>query len=142
MSAVLGGVDSISTSTVLPEFQKPTKEMASICNETYYIESITKQLAEKALIIFKEIEKGGGFIQQLKEGTIQRKINESAKKEQEQYDTNTSKLIGGNIYFEGGIDANLSPHFTKKEYRKTLVTPITTKRLSIKTEQKRIQNET
>ena len=142
MSAVLGGVDSISTSTVLPEFQKPTKEMASICNETYYIESITKQLAEKALIIFKEIEKGGGFIQQLKEGTIQRKINESAKKEQEQYDTNTFKLIGGNIYFEGGIDANLSPHFTKKEYRKTLVTPITTKRLSIKTEQKRIQNET
>ena len=40
----------------------------------YYIESITQQFAENALEIFKLIESGGGFLAQLKEGTIQRKI--------------------------------------------------------------------
>ena len=40
----------------------------------YYIETLTEQLAEKALELFKEIEANGGFITQLIEGTIQRKI--------------------------------------------------------------------
>src|SRR5690606_14370291 len=48
----------------------------------YYIESLTEQLAEKALELFKDIEKNGGLITQLIEGTIQRKIAESAEKEQ------------------------------------------------------------
>ncbi len=142
LSAVLGGADSVSSFTFSPELQKLTKETETICSEVYYIESITKQLAEKALVIFKEIEKGGGFIHQLKEGTIQRKMNESAKKEQEQYDTNELKLISGNLPFAGSVDPILTPHFKRKEYKKTLISPIVTKRLSIKTEQKRIQNET
>ena len=49
---------------------------------TYYIETLTEQLAEKALELFKDIEKNGGLISQLIDGTIQRKINESAQKEQ------------------------------------------------------------
>jgi methylmalonyl-CoA mutase len=40
---------------------------------TYYIESLTQQLAEKALELFKDIESNGGFLNQLKEGTIQKK---------------------------------------------------------------------
>jgi len=35
----------------------------------YYIETLTKQLAEKALELFKNIEQHGGFLSQLKEGT-------------------------------------------------------------------------
>ena len=42
--------------------------------------------AEKALALFKDIEASGGFLHQLKEGTIQRKIQESAAKEQELFD--------------------------------------------------------
>src|SRR5690606_16596197 len=50
---------------------------------TYYIESLTQQLAEKALELFKDIEANGGFLNQLKEGIIQRKIKESAERERE-----------------------------------------------------------
>ncbi len=64
----------------------------------YYIETLTEQLAEKALALFKDIEKGGGFITQLIEGTIQRKIKESAEKEQELFDTGKEILLGTNKY--------------------------------------------
>src|SRR5690606_42160153 len=46
----------------------------------YYIETLTHDLAEKALALFKDIEASGGFLKQLKEGIIQRKIKESAQK--------------------------------------------------------------
>jgi len=56
------------------------KNAQHIATNSYYIEAITKQIAEKALVIFKDIEKSGGFLQQLKEGTIQRKIQKTLKK--------------------------------------------------------------
>ena len=44
----------------------------------------------------KSIEKGGGFLKQIKEGTIQRKIKESANKEQAQFDSGELVLLGTN----------------------------------------------
>ena len=49
---------------------------------TYYIESLTKQFAKKGLALFKNIESNGGFLKQLKESIVQRKIKESAAIEQ------------------------------------------------------------
>ena len=63
---------------------------------SYYIENLTSQLAEKALVIFKEIERGGGFLKQLKQGVIQRKIEESARTEQEQFNNTEIILLGSN----------------------------------------------
>jgi methylmalonyl-CoA mutase len=37
---------------------------------SYYIETLTSQLAEKALVLFKDIEATGGFLKQLNEGVI------------------------------------------------------------------------
>ena len=68
----------------------------TLADGSYYIESITNQLAEKALIIFKEIEKAGGFLKQLKNGIIQRKIIESANKEQDKFDKEELILLGSN----------------------------------------------
>ncbi len=65
---------------------------------TYYIESLTNQLAEKALVLFKDIEANGGFLKQLKEGTIQRKIKDAASKEQQQFNTGEEVLLGTNIH--------------------------------------------
>lgn len=42
----------------------------------YYIESITHQLAEKTLELFKSIEATGGFLSNLKSHQIQKKIKE------------------------------------------------------------------
>jgi methylmalonyl-CoA mutase len=111
---------------------------------TYYIESLTSQLAEKALALFKEIEVNGGFLKQLKEGTIQKKIQESASKEQELFDSGKEILLGTNKYPNKNDrmshDLELFP-FVKIKPRKTLITPIIEKRLAEKMEQERLETE-
>lgn len=111
---------------------------------SYYIENLTTQLAEKALILFKDIEKSGGLLVQLKEGTIQKKIKESAKKEQQFFDDGKLKLVGTNYHInETDLmknDLQLYP-FVKKNSRKTLIFPIVENRLAEKTEQERLKIE-
>jgi methylmalonyl-CoA mutase len=111
---------------------------------SYYIESLTNQLAEKALILFKDIEAQGGFLSQLKSGTIQRKIQESAKKEQEQFDAGELVLLGTNKHPNSKDrmkhDLELFP-FLKTNIRKTLIKPIIEKRLAEQIEQKRLKTE-
>ena len=110
----------------------------------YYIETLTEQLAEKALELFKDIEKNGGLISQLIDGTIQRKINESALKEQELFDSGKEVLLGTNKYPNKNDqmknDLELYP-FVKQNARKTLITPIIEKRLAEKLEQERLASE-
>ncbi len=111
---------------------------------SYYIESLTHQLADKALEIFKDIEKAGGFLSQLKEGIIQRKIIESAAREQEQFDSGELVLIGTNKFPnpEDKMKEELELYpFVKQKPRKTLLQPIIEKRLSEKSEQERLQKE-
>jgi len=67
-------------------------------NGSYYIESLTQQLAEKSLELFKDIEANGGFLKQLKTGTIQRKIKESAAKEENAFNNGKEILLGTNKY--------------------------------------------
>ena len=49
---------------------------------SYMIESLTTQLVDKALTVFKTLQKGGGFITQLQKGSIQKKIKSSSEIEQ------------------------------------------------------------
>jgi methylmalonyl-CoA mutase len=110
----------------------------------YYIEELTHQLAEKALVLFKDIEANGGFITQLIEGNIQKKISESAKKEQDLFDSGKEVLLGTNKYPNKNDrmkdDLELYP-FVKQNPRKTLITPIIEKRLAEKLEQERLASE-
>ena len=111
---------------------------------SYYIETITDQLSEKALELFKDIENNGGFLSQLKAGTIQRKIKESALKEQEQFDKGEIVLLGTNVHPNAKDsmkhELELYP-FVKTNPRKTLIEPIIEKRLSEQLEQNRLKNE-
>lgn len=120
------------------------KNAQQIATNTNYIESITQQIAEKALEIFKTIEKGGGFLAQLKEGTIQRKITENAQKEQEQFNEGKLVLLGTNKYpnplDKMKNDLQKNP-FLEKKQQKTLTIPILPKRLAEGMEQKRLQDE-
>ncbi|AXT19557.1 methylmalonyl-CoA mutase [Flavobacteriaceae bacterium AU392] len=110
----------------------------------YYIEELTHQFAEKALELFKDIETNGGFLQQLKEGTIQRKIKESAIKEQTLFNDGEEVLLGTNKHPNPNDkmkhDLELYP-FIKINTRKTLIEPIIEKRLAETVEQKRLDNE-
>lgn len=110
----------------------------------YYIESLTSQLSEKALQLFKDIEANGGFLSQLKEGTIQRKIKESATKEQADFDAEKLILLGTNKH--PNLDDKMKNEleirpFLKIEKRKTLIEPIIEKRLSEKLEINRLNKE-
>ena len=110
----------------------------------YYIESLTEQLSEKSLNLFKNIEANGGFLKQLKEGTIQRKIKESAAKEQADFDDEKIVLLGTNkhpnLVEKMKNNLEISP-FLQIERRKTLIEPIIERRLSEKLEIKRLNKE-
>ena len=164
MSAILGGADAICNMPYDAVYHKDNEfgdriarnqllimrnesyfdKVGNVSEGTYYIESLTKQLAEKALDIFKDIEKGGGFLKELKAGVIQKKIKESAKEEQEKFNSGDLVLIGTNK-FENPEDRmqddiELYP-FLKRNPRKTLLEPILEKRLSEEMEQKRLEEE-
>ncbi|HLV69738.1 MAG TPA: methylmalonyl-CoA mutase subunit beta [Xanthomarina sp.] len=110
----------------------------------YYIESLTQQLAEKALELFKDIEANGGFLKQLKEGIIQRKIKESAEREQNQFNNGEEILLGTNKHPNPNDkmkhELELYP-FVKTNPRKTLLEPIIEKRLAENLEQNRLKTE-
>jgi len=111
---------------------------------SYYIETITDQLAEKALILFQEIEANGGFLKELKEGIIQRKIKESALKEEQQFNNYDITLLGTNRYpnpkDKMAHEMELYP-FVKTKPRKTLIEPIIERRLAETLEQNRLKTE-
>ena len=164
MSAILGGVNTISNFSYDHIFHNENefgeriarnqllilkeecnfKHTQFIATNSYYIESITKQITEKALDIFKEIEASGGFLKHLKKGTIQRKIVENAKKEQQQFYKGDIVLLGTNKYpnkqdkMKGELQKN---PFLKHNPKKTLIIPIIPKRLAEKLELKRLKDE-
>lgn len=164
MSAVLGGADAVENIAYDALYHKTNEfgdrisrnqllilkeesyfdKVNNPADGAYYIESLTQQLAEKGLELFKDIEKNGGLISQLIEGTIQRKINESAQKEQELFDSGKEVLLGTNKYPNAqdkmAHDLELYP-FVKQNPRKTLITPIIEKRLAATLEQERLASE-
>ena len=101
------------------------RKMQSLCG-SFYIETITEQLAQKALQLFKQIEKGGGFLNQLKNHTIQKKIKESAEIEQREFNENYLTFYKSS----GIVDKIDIDSFLKKVSRKTIIQPVIQKRLS------------
>jgi methylmalonyl-CoA mutase len=111
---------------------------------SYYIETLTQQLADKSLVLFKELEASGGFLSQLFFGIIQRKVKESEQKEQLQFENKQLVLLGSNK-FSNPLDQmkeNLELYpFVKQHPRKTLIEPLIAKRISETYEQDRLKQE-
>ena len=164
MSAIIGGADAIANLPYDALYHKDNEfgdriarnqllilkkesyfdKVNNPADGSYYVENITSQLAEKSLALFKDIEANGGFLKQLNDGIIKRKIQESADKEQELFDAGKEILLGTNKYPNKDDrmkhDLELFP-FVKQNPRKTLITPIIEKRLAEKTEQERLNLE-
>lgn len=164
MSAILGGADTICNLPYDSIYKKDNEfgtrmarnqllllkeegyfsKVNNAPDGSYYIETLTQQLASKALELFKQIEKGGGFLEQLKQNLIQKKIKESANKEQERFQTKETILVGANKYLAGEDNMKTSLEifpFVKTHARKTLIEPIIEKRISEAWEQKRLDQE-
>lgn len=164
MAAILGGADTVVNLPYDALFHKPNdfgerialNQLLILKNEAhfwdvsnpadgaYYLESLTLQLAEKSLALFKQIEAGGGFLRQLKDHKIQGKIRESAAREQRQFDLGELVLVGTNAFQDKGermkeqVEINLHG---VKDRRQTIVEPILEKRLAEKVELKRLADE-
>ncbi len=164
MSAILGGADIVSNLPYDVIYHKSNEfgdriarnqllilkhesyfdEVLNPAEGAYYIESLTRIMAEKALAIFKKIETEGGFVDQLFKGIIQRKIKESAGKEQSFFNNSDLVLVGSNRYpnpdDKMSQELELYP-FVKTKKRKTIIPPIIPRRLAEDYEKQRLEKE-
>lgn len=136
--ALLAGVDYFTTTPNNYYFYKEdipksdailTELKSSISNlnntlivGSIYIEKLTEQLLEKSTLLIETLEKGGGYIEQLKKGTIQQKIASNEA-------TNTQNLLSQTEFDESKnsdfkSNTPISFPFLKRNKRKTLWQPI------------------
>lgn len=164
MSAILGGADVVETQAYDAIFKKSNdfsnhisrnqllvlreengfEAAQNFAKGSYFIESLTVEIAKKALDLFKEIEGQGGFLKALKSGKIQTKIQEAAQKEQDLFDKGEISLLGTNKYpnSEDKMKEKLELYpFLKINKTQTQIRPILAKRLAEKMEQERLELE-
>jgi len=164
MSAILGSSDTIINSAYDSLYHKNNEfgdrlsrnQLLILKNESYFdvvsnptegvyfIESLTNSLAQKALNLFKNIEKEGGYLKLLKKGVIQQKIKSHAIQEQLSYDEGSEGLLG--THFQQNFDEIMKNQlelypFLKQKVRKTILEPIIPKRIAEELEIKRLNNE-
>ena len=164
MSAILGGSDSLSFLPYDAIYHKDNEFPRRIARNqllilrhesyfdtvknpadgTYYIEDVCRELCQKAFKLFKQIEKSGGFITQLIDHQIQKKIKESADKEAVKFQEKQTVLVGTNAFEnpQDRMSENLELYpFVKTNPRKTLIEPIIERRLSEQNEKQRLKTE-
>lgn len=118
MSAILGGTQSLHTNSLDEAIALPTDFSAKIARDTqkylqketnitdvvdpwggsYYVEYLTKEIAEKAWKLIEEIESLGGMAKAIENGLPKLKIEEAAARKQARIDSGIDKIIGVNIF--------------------------------------------
>lgn len=164
MSAILGGADIICNLPYDVIYHKDNEfgsriarnqllilkhesyfdKVENVVDGNYYINKLTTQFAEKSLHLFKDIEQSGGLLEQLKQGTIQRKIKESANKELALFNEGKLILLGANKQPNKAetVKNNLELYpFVKHNPVKTIIAPIIESRLAENLEKERLENE-
>ncbi|MCB1462751.1 MAG: cobalamin-dependent protein, partial [Nitratireductor sp.] len=118
MSAVLGGTQSLHTNSFDEAIALPTEFSARIARNTqlilnhetgvtkvvdplagsYYVESLTSELAEKAWALIEEVEAHGGMTKAVAEGLPKARIEEAAARKQATIDRGEEVIVGVNKY--------------------------------------------
>ncbi|MFN3209950.1 MAG: methylmalonyl-CoA mutase [Roseovarius sp.] len=118
MSAVLGGTQSLHTNALDEAIALPTDFSARIARNTqlilqeetgvtavvdplagsYYVESLTAELAEKAWELMEEVEEMGGMTKAVASGMPKLRIEESAATRQAMIDRGDEVIVGVNKY--------------------------------------------
>src|SRR5574344_782275 len=118
MGAALGHTQSLHTNALDEAIALPTDFSARIARNTqiyiqeetnvcksidpwagsYYVESLTKELADKAWEHIQEVEKLGGMAKAIETGIPKLRIEEAAARKQARIDSGTDKIIGLNKY--------------------------------------------
>ncbi|MHC2459087.1 methylmalonyl-CoA mutase [Rhizobium leguminosarum] len=118
MSAVLGGTQSLHTNSFDEAIALPTEFSSRIARNTqlilshetgvtkvvdplagsYYVESLTAELADKAWALMEEVEALGGMTKAVAEGLPKRLIEEAAARRQAAVDKGDEVIVGVNRY--------------------------------------------
>jgi methylmalonyl-CoA mutase N-terminal domain/subunit len=122
MAAVLGGTQSLHTNSMDETLALPTEESVQVALRTqqilafetgipnvidplggsYYVETLTTELEREAEMLFKQIEEVGGVVRGLETGWLQRKINESAARQQWEIEQHRRVTVGVNEFVTDG----------------------------------------
>jgi methylmalonyl-CoA mutase len=118
MSAVLGGTQSLHTNAFDEALGLPTEFSAGIARNTqlviqeetgitnvvdplagsYYIESLTNELVEAAMVLINEVEDMGGMTKAVESGMPKLRIEEAAALQQARVDRGEQVIVGVNKY--------------------------------------------
>jgi methylmalonyl-CoA mutase len=118
MAAALGGTQSLHTNALDEAIALPTEFSARIARNTqlilqeetgithvvdplagsYYVESLTHELAEKAWALIEEVEAMGGMTKAVASGMPKLRIEESAARRQAAIDRGDEVIVGVNKY--------------------------------------------
>ncbi len=118
LAAVLGGTNSLHTNALDEVLALPTEKAAQIALRTqqviahetgvanvidplggsYYLETLTQQLERDAEALFEEIDAVGGVVRGLETGWFQRRIAESAARQQWEAEQHRRLIVGVNEF--------------------------------------------
>jgi methylmalonyl-CoA mutase len=118
MAAAMGGTQSLHTNALDEALALPTDFSARIARDTqillqeetgicrvvdpwggsYYVESLTDQVARKAWTLIEEVEKLGGMTRAIETGLPKMRIEEAAAKRQARIDSGRETIVGVNKY--------------------------------------------
>ncbi|WP_300690567.1 methylmalonyl-CoA mutase family protein [Chryseobacterium sp.] len=134
-SAMIGGADAVFTNNYLVDRSTDNSKEISFkqqivlayesiinvfedaSNGSYYIEDITRQIADKSWALFVEMEEAGGYLELLKQGVIQKKIYDHAIEEQQWIEEGKIKLIGVNLYPKLEVKKSIADLYSEKEIK-------------------------
>ena len=118
LAAILGGTQSLHVNSRDEALGLPTEESAQLSLRTqqviahesgvadvvdplggsWYVESLTDQLEQRALQYIDEIDRQGGAVEAIEQGYQVREIGESAYRHQREVDTGDRTVVGVNRY--------------------------------------------
>jgi methylmalonyl-CoA mutase N-terminal domain/subunit len=118
MAAVLGGTQSLHTNSMDETLALPTEQAVQVALRTqqvlayesgvpgvidplggsYYVEALTDKLEKDAETLFEEIDNVGGVVKGLELGWLQRKIAESAARQQWEIEQHRRVIVGVNEF--------------------------------------------
>ncbi len=121
LAAVLGGTQSLHTNSRDEALALPSEESVQLALRTqqiiahesgvadtvdplagsYFVESLTDEIEERARTYLERIESMGGALPAIEAGFIQREIQESAYRHQQQVESGERIVVGVNAYVTG-----------------------------------------
>ena len=127
LASVLGGTQSLHTNSMDETLSLPTEQAVQVALRTqqilayetgvpnvmdplggsYYVEALTDQLEREAEALFEQIDAQGGVVQGLEEGWFQRRIAESAARQQWEIEQHRKLIVGVNEFVTEGEELTI-----------------------------------